>query len=263
MKTIVLGLVVVAVVVVGLVGPRNIYYGGQVAYNTARNALGAQVPDEFKLEVAKKQLADERKKLDDSDRLLAKLQVQTENQVAKVAKLDSKMKRDQRRLASLRDQLPGGDSKFVSVSSNSETEIAKNLAEGLQSYATDSELLKSEQEQATELGNQVATLEQAIGERKAMLSALEQSIVTLESRQTTVRLRNGGTSLPSQDGAKEIEGLLQSLKDNVSIEERLFEMRRSSVESTMSNRETEVLATDAVSQFDAMFCLDASQACSK
>lgn len=248
---------VLATGVIVLVGPRNIYYGGQVAYATARGFVSTQVPDEFKLEVAKKQVADERKKLDESDRLLAKLQVQSDNQAGRVAKLETKMQREQRRLTSLRNQLPGGESKFVSVSSGRhQDEIAKDLAGGLQSYATDSELLSSEREQAAELSNQVTVLQNAIAERKAMLAELDKSIVTLESRQTTVRLRNGGTSLPSQDGVKEIEGLLQSLKDNVSVEERLFEMRRSTNDSHTSNRETEISAAEAVSQFDALFCSD-------
>jgi hypothetical protein len=254
MKKIVLGLALIAVVV-GLVGPHNVYYGGQVAYNAVRDFIVSRVPDEFKLEVAKKQLADERKKLDGSDRLLARLEVQSDNQAGKVAKLASKMEREERRLTALRNQLPGGDSKFVSVDSRRQDEIAKDLAEGLQSYTTDRELLESEREQAAELSNQAAVLKKAIGERKAMLSTLEKSIVTLESRQATIRLRNGGTSLPSQDSVKEIQGLLQSLKDNVSVEERLFEMRRSTEESS-SNHETVISAADAVSQFDALFCSD-------
>lgn len=254
-------ILVLAVGVVGLVGPRNIYYGGQVAYTKARDFMGSRVSGEFKLEVAKKRLVDERKKLEESERLLAKLYVQSENQSEKVAKLDSKMEREKSRLFALRSELPEGDSKIVQVILGRQGEIAKELAEGLKAYASDSELLRAERDQASVLNNQVSTLEQAIGERKAMLATLDKSIVTLESRQATVRLRNGGTDLPSQDGLNEIEGLLQSITDNVAVEERLFEMRRSTIESPRSRQPVEILPSDAISEFDSLFSSSSSPLC--
>ncbi len=236
------------------VGSKNVYYGGKVAMDSVAASIESRIPSEAKLAVVKKQLADKKASLQDSDRLQAELDVKSEHQATKVATIEMRCARDKRRMTILRSQLPGGDSTTKLVSTDAQSRLARELAAGLKAYASDSDLLGAEQNQLVELNRQRETLALAVSDRRRLLDSLEKSIAILEGRLQTVKIRNGGSSLPSADGLYDVEVMLASIKETVDVEERL-QANREAGRSLEFVDEADLLMTSeaAANEFDAIF----------
>lgn len=114
-----------------VIGPRNVWDGARVIADLVSEKGSSVIPDDFRLKAIQKRYEDEKAGMADSQRVKAKLEVELEGQAGTVSKLAAKLSRDERSMASLRGQLPSGESGVRLVSTNGQIEVAKDLASRL------------------------------------------------------------------------------------------------------------------------------------
>jgi hypothetical protein len=237
------------------VGPRNAWNGIRVANDVVRGTLGMYVSDDYRLKMARKQLEDEKIMLEKSLRTKAQLATKLDNQKMEVNALATKLKRGEKAMLVLRSQLPeSGRTRLVSTS---DSQTAVELTARLTRYKSDKEVLAAKERQAKELETQLTVLNKGMEDRRVKLELLGNELTKMESQLESMKLRNGGASLPSQDGIRDLESQLGAVRESLQVEERLQieleAMEDASFERGSSAITTSLDTADALEQFDALF----------
>ncbi len=250
MKTIFVGVILVAGAAVALIGTRDAWDYFRVGRDGAIEAIDGQIP--FSVKKAKLQLMtdDAKKAMVAIHRKVAEISVELKRGKTAIEKLSSKLNAEKNEMAAIRSRLPGGSNVHMVSTSNS-ANLGVELNRRLDAYRLSNELLESKKTAVAEMEKNMGLLDNAIRDRKNMIAKLETRLQSIETVAETIKFRNGGNSLPSDDDIQRAIGLADELEKKLEVEQHVLYENFDSFESAVNESAAESI--DSAAAFDVMF----------
>ncbi len=250
MKTIFAGVILVAGAAVALIGTRDAWDYFRVGRDGAIEAIDGQIP--FSVKKAKLQLMtdDAKKAMIASQRKVAEISVDVKRGKTAIEKLSDKLNAEKNEMAAIRSRLPGGSNVHMVSTSNS-ANLGVELNRRLDAYRLSNELLESKKTAVAELEKNMGLLENAMRDRKNVIAKLETRLQSIETVAETIKFRNGGNSLPSDDDIQRALVLADTLEKKLEVEQHVLYENFDRFESAVN--ESAAGSIDSATAFDVLF----------